>query len=44
MAVIMLAEQPADVVEREPDALRSPDCVAQRCALIDHNLAYLRGK
>ena len=26
------------------DALRSPDCVAQRCALIDHNLAYLRGK
>ena len=25
------------------DALRSPDCVAQRCALIDHNLAYLSG-
>ncbi len=26
------------------DALRSPDCVAQRCDLIERNLAYLRGK
>ena len=26
------------------DALRSPDCVAQRCALIDRNLAFLDGE
>jgi Predicted glycosylase len=30
------------VFNTPPDALRSPDCVAQRCGLIDHNLAVLR--
>ncbi len=32
------------VFSTPPDALRSADCVAQRCALIDANLAYLKGK
>ena len=26
------------------DALRSPDCVKQRCELIERNLAFLQGK
>ena len=32
------------VFHTPPDALRSADCVAQRCALIEHNLKYLGRK
>jgi len=32
------------VFNTPPDPLRSVDCVRQRCAFIDRNLAYLRGR